>query len=47
MSRVTDSPWNGIAMNENIVEITYDNAQQYLIDESSRRPVVIDFWADW
>ena len=34
-------------MNPNIVEITYDNAQQYLIDESHNRPVVIDFWADW
>lgn len=34
-------------MNENIVEITYENAQQYLIDESSKRPVLIDFWADW
>ena len=34
-------------MNENIVEITYDNAQQYLIDESNKRPVLIDFWADW
>ena len=34
-------------MNENIVEITYENAQQYLIDESRNRPVLIDFWADW
>jgi putative thioredoxin len=30
-----------------IVEITLDNAQQFLIDESFNRPVVIDFWADW
>ncbi len=30
-----------------IVDITLDNAQQYLIDESFQRPVVIDFWADW
>lgn len=30
-----------------IVDITLDNAQQYLIDESFKRPVVIDFWADW
>lgn len=30
-----------------IVDITLENAQQYLIDESFNRPVVIDFWADW
>lgn len=30
-----------------IVDITLDNAQQLLIDESFKRPVVIDFWADW
>lgn len=30
-----------------IVDITLDNAQQLLIDESFSRPVVIDFWADW
>jgi putative thioredoxin len=30
-----------------IVDITFENAQQYLIDESFQRPVVIDFWADW
>lgn len=29
------------------VDITLDNAQQYLIDESFQRPVVVDFWADW
>lgn len=28
-----------------IIDITLDNAQQYLIDESFKRPVVIDFWA--
>jgi putative thioredoxin len=32
---------------ESIVDISYDNAQQYLIDESFNRPVLIDFWADW
>jgi len=31
----------------NIVEINLENAQQYLIDESFVRPVLIDFWADW
>ncbi|HTF96603.1 MAG TPA: co-chaperone YbbN [Cellvibrio sp.] len=30
-----------------IVDITLENAQQFLIDESFKRPVVIDFWADW
>ncbi|WP_369799013.1 thioredoxin [Cellvibrio sp. pealriver] len=30
-----------------VVDITLDNAQQYLIDESFQRPVVIDFWAEW
>lgn len=34
-------------MSNNIVEVTYDNAQQILIDESFNRPVIIDFWADW
>lgn len=34
-------------MNELIVDITLDNAQQMLIDESHQRPVLIDFWADW
>lgn len=34
-------------MNELVVEITLDNAQQMLIEESRRRPVLIDFWADW
>jgi putative thioredoxin len=29
------------------VDITLDNAQQFLIDESFNRPVVVDFWADW
>lgn len=29
------------------VDINLENAQQYLIDESFKRPVVIDFWADW
>lgn len=34
-------------MNPNVVEITLHNAQQYLIDESRLRPVLVDFWADW
>ena len=31
----------------NVVGIDQNNAQQYLIDESFNRPVVVDFWADW
>ena len=31
----------------NAVDIDQNNAQQYLIDESFNRPVVVDFWADW
>lgn len=31
----------------NIVNINLENAQQYLIDESFIRPVLVDFWADW
>lgn len=34
-------------MSEYIVDITPENAQQLLIDESRNRPVVVDFWADW
>ena len=31
----------------NVIEIDQENAQQYLIDESFNRPVVVDFWAEW
>ncbi|WP_346839348.1 thioredoxin [Microbulbifer sp. SAOS-129_SWC] len=34
-------------MNEYIVDVTAENAQQVLIEESMKRPVVVDFWADW
>lgn len=34
-------------MTETIVDIDQSNAQQYLIDESFKRPVLVDFWADW
>ena len=34
-------------MNENIVDIDETNAAALLIEESHKRPVVIDFWADW
>ncbi len=29
------------------VDVTLENAQQYIIDESFKRLVVVDFWADW
>jgi len=31
----------------NIAEITLENAKELLIEESFKRPVVADFWADW
>jgi putative thioredoxin len=34
-------------MNENIVEVTRENAQKILLEESAKRLVLIDFWADW
>jgi len=34
-------------MAELMVEITRENAQKMLIDESYKRPVLVDFWADW
>lgn len=36
-----------LASLESVVDITEENAQQYLIDESRSRPVLVDFWADW
>jgi len=34
-------------LSEHIVNIDETNAAQLLIDESHKRPVVVDFWADW
>lgn len=34
-------------MNDYIVNIDATNAAALLIDESHKRPVVVDFWADW
>ena len=34
-------------MSEFIVNIDESNAVQLLIEESHKRPVVVDFWADW
>ena len=30
-----------------VVEVTDDDFQTAVLDESSRRPVVVDFWAEW
>ncbi len=34
-------------MNQNIVEVTQENAQQVIMDGSMDHLVVVDFWADW
>jgi len=34
-------------MSQHIVEVSQENAQQVLIEESRQRPVLVDFWADW
>lgn len=34
-------------MTESVTDITRENYQQLLTEESFKRPVVIDFWADW
>ena len=34
-------------MNDYIVNIDESNAARLLIEESHKRPVVVDFWADW
>jgi putative thioredoxin len=33
-------------MNPHIIDVTMENAQQVLIEESQQRPVVIDFWSE-
>lgn len=34
-------------MSEHIVDINVENAQAMLIEESFKRPVLVDFWAEW
>ena len=34
-------------MNPHVVDIDQSNAQQLLIEESARRLVMVDFWAEW
>lgn len=36
-----------MTVNDNIVHIDERNAAALLIEESHKRPVVVDFWADW
>lgn len=36
-----------IMTSDHIVNVDQTSAQQLLIDESFKRPVVVDFWADW
>lgn len=38
---------NQPVMKQHIVEVTLANARQVLIEESMKRLVVVDFWADW
>lgn len=42
-----DSPSAAAAITENIIDITPENFQQALIEESMKRLVVVDFWANW
>jgi putative thioredoxin len=42
-----NTPENTTGVTENILDITADNFQQALIEESHKRLVVVDFWADW
>ncbi|WP_238376314.1 tetratricopeptide repeat protein [Marinagarivorans algicola] len=37
----------GDAGSVNSIDITYENAKPYLIDESAVRPVLVSFWASW
>src|SRR5207247_2893802 len=34
-------------LNPNVVEVTDQTFRTDVLEESSRRPVVVDFWADW
>ena len=38
---------NQPVMKQHVIEVTLANARQVLIEESMRRLVVVDFWADW
>ena len=34
-------------MSPHIIDVTQENAQQVLVEESRSRLVVVDFWAEW
>src|SRR6516164_449548 len=36
-----------MAHSPSVVDVTADNFQQQVVEESRRRPVVVDFWAEW
>lgn len=46
-NRLVNAPMNQDLSQPTIIDITAENAQQYLIDESFNRLVVADFWAAW
>jgi putative thioredoxin len=39
--------WSVPSANPNIVEVTDQNFRTVVVEESRKRPVVVDFWADW
>ena len=44
----SDSPTLGtVSESPNVVEVTDENFMDVVIEESKRRPVVVDFWAEW
>lgn len=47
MINMGNTPEAPSGITENILDITADNFQQALIEESHQRIVVVDFWADW
>jgi putative thioredoxin len=36
-----------VSESPNVVEITDENFMESVVEESKRRPVVVDFWAEW
>src|SRR5574340_1448822 len=39
--------WNGAHMSEHALDVGLADFTQHVIEESKRRPVVVDFWAPW
>jgi len=43
-----DSPTlGGVSDSPNVIEVTDQNFMEAVVEESKRRPVVVDFWAEW